>query len=166
PEPTGTWYWLLGPCSLASGVLAILAGRRNLQLQSRGLGLFALGLLGLSGLGAYKVPTGIIISGLGIYIYQQREAKDAFLQKVGGAGNATWRSTDTGRAERVDTSGSSASWCSCAGSSCCTWCSRVSTLVTRRSATRWRSPRRCGKGCGHARRRREPLVRQGDHPRQ
>ena len=89
PEPTGTWYWLLGPCSLASGVLAILAGRRNLQFQSRGLGLFALGLLGLSGLGAYKVPTGIIISGLGIYLYQQKEAKDAFLQKVGGAGNAT-----------------------------------------------------------------------------
>jgi hypothetical protein len=53
------------------------------------LGLFALGLLGLSGLGAYKVPTGIIISGLGIYLYQQREAKDAFLQKVGVAGNAT-----------------------------------------------------------------------------
>ena len=88
PEPTGTWYWLLGPCSLASGVLSILAGRRNLQLQSRGLGLFALGLLGLSGLGAYKLPTGIIISGLGIYLYLQRDTRDAFRDTAGAAGEA------------------------------------------------------------------------------
>jgi len=88
PEPTGTWYWLLGPCSLASGVVAIVAGRRNLNLQSRGMGLFALGLLGLSGLGAYKLPTGIIISGLGIYLYLQRDTRDAFRDTAGAAGEA------------------------------------------------------------------------------
>jgi hypothetical protein len=80
PEPTGMWYWLLGPCSLASGVLAIIAGRRNLRLQSRGMGLAALALLGLSGLGAYKLPTGILISALGIHVYRQREAREAFAQ--------------------------------------------------------------------------------------
>src|SRR5262245_12503873 len=94
PAPTGFWYLCTGPLALASGIVAILAAGRNLRLESRWLGFVALGLLGASGLGTYKVPSGLIICVAGTYLYLQKSTKDAFAGRSGAAGSTGGRSVE------------------------------------------------------------------------
>jgi len=81
PAPTGFWYFCNGPLALLSGTVALIAARRNRRFEDRELGLLALGLIGISGIGTYKMPSGLLIAAVGIYLYLKEETKEAFLHK-------------------------------------------------------------------------------------
>jgi hypothetical protein len=81
PEPAGVWYFLNGPLALASGILALLAGGRTNRLESRSMGMAALILLGIAGVGTYKLPFGLLLSVAGVWTYLQQETKDAFARQ-------------------------------------------------------------------------------------
>jgi len=78
PEPTGILYWLLGPGLLLSGIAGIVVGRRNFQLQGRQAGMVALFLLGVTGLGCYQFPVGLVIMVAGLLLYRSKEARTLF----------------------------------------------------------------------------------------
>ena len=84
PEPTGIFYWLLGPGLLLSGIAGVIVGRRNFQLQGRVPGMFALGLLGVTGVGCYQFPIGIIVMIAGLLLYRSKEARILFDRPAAG----------------------------------------------------------------------------------